>query len=153
VSAGHPLQRKQPPSVSNPEEIGQRLTEQLNRAGLDGTFSEGAIETLWEAQSLYIERIVSEAIYQAKSNEDENVQAKHIRRAVGTYFGGRSTVSKALEPLGGVLAGAGASQALSIVVSAAARTTLSIVITLVLIVFGVSILAVALAYSWRRRDV
>jgi histone H3/H4 len=139
MSAGQPARRNE--QANDPEDIGQRLSQQINRVGLNGSFSEGAIRTLWEAQSLYIEQIASEAIYQAKSNDDENVQTKHIKRAVATYVGGRSTGSKALEPFGGLLAGAGASQALTMVLSADTRTTLSISITLALLTIGIGIIA------------
>lgn len=144
MSTGHPARRKE--QAGSPEDLGQRLSDHLNRVGLDGAFSESAMDTLWEAQSLYIEQIASEAIYQAKSNDDENVQAKHVKRAVAAYIGGRDTGRKALEKLGGLLAGAGGSLALNIVLSTAARTTLTIVITLVSLAIGIGVLV----WSWQR---
>jgi hypothetical protein len=129
------------------DKLKAEIERKLERSRSVNGFSKSGWDTLRDAQELYMEHLASEAIYEAQRNNDDIVGAKHVKLAM--YSSGRTTLIKALEPLGGVLAGAGASQALVIIVSPSSRTTLSIVLTLSLIVVGVAILSIALARSWR----
>jgi len=131
-------------------DLGAEIAARLAQSKTVRAFSPFGFDELWEAQRLYVERVAVDAIYAAKVDDCDSVSPKHVRRAVADFSSGRSGLGKALEPIGGVLAGAGASQALTVVFSEAARTTVSIVITLALITLGVAILAVGLARSWRR---
>jgi hypothetical protein len=129
------------------DELMAEIERKLRRSRSVNGFTTTGWNTLIGAQQLYIEHLASEAIYEAQRRGYDEVGPKHVELA--TYSSDRTTLIKALEPLGGVLAGAGASQALVMIVSSSSRTTFSIVLTLSLIVVGVAILSIALARSWR----
>lgn len=130
----------------------QNIARQLRRAGISKGFTQGAIEELWSAQGVYIERVAYEAILAAKGGNDEHVQVKHVRNAANLLSSGRGGLMRSLEPIGGVLAGVGASRAITILVSEAERSTLSIAIMLLFLIVGLGILATGFGRSRTVRE-
>lgn len=138
------------PYLRDAKNVVRQMADQLARRGNPRSYSLAALDVLWETQADYIRVIAAEAVRAARGGDDEYVQAKHVRHATRIFASGRTPLSKALEPIGGVLAGAGLSQAITTVLVPGTRTTGSLVLMLLLVISGVTVLAFSLSRSWRR---
>lgn len=105
---------------------------------------------LLAAERRFTERTAIEAIYQAERLGDDSVSDKHVKRAVETDSTARKGLAVALQPVGGLFAGAGLSLALTVIRTETERTTLSLTLMIVFLILGVAILSVSIQQIRRR---
>lgn len=132
---------------TQPSDDADNLAKEIQKM-LDSTktvrgIAKSGQSALRDAQVLYIERIVADAIYQANAGNDDAVIEKHVKAAMSSYSPAPTSVVQVLEPFAGVVAGAGASQALTLILVQDSRSTFAIALTMVLVIVGFVILAAA----------
>jgi histone H3/H4 len=132
------------------ERVLARLTEDLQRPDGPSEFSDRSLSTLLERQTHYLEALGLEAIRVARRAHADTVSAADVENAARAIQGGpRGRLSRVLDPLGGLLAGAGLSQLYAVLSAASdSPSTLAYVLAAVSTVAGIAMLAFSIGRDW-----
>jgi hypothetical protein len=127
-----------------------RLSEDLQRPGGPTEFSDRSLSALLERQTHYLEALGLESIRTARRAHADSVSAKDVETASRILQGGpRRRLSRVLDPLGGLLAGAGLSQLYTVLSATSDKpSTLAYVLAAVSTVAGIAMLAFSIGRDW-----
>lgn len=143
-----------PPMPVSGEAIGhaiKNISAALARRNQLNGLTPASIDLLWARQGDYLETLAIEAIRVADREQAETVQVSHVAEANRRLGRSReSRLTNVFVPIGGIVAGAGISQAVDVMTATDQNpaTTSDIAWMLVLVLLGSVMLSVALARSF-----